>query len=184
MVMANKRERSSKKAKSATEPEIIEMKPQKMAVVYTKGDPNKVAEKVLPALYGSVYKLKFELKKKGVTFKVGKLRARWPDAHLLPKDQLTGIWGLPVPEGTPTLPQKLPEIEVKLETWNYGTVAQILHVGPYSEEEPTVKRLQEFIFKNGYEIAGVHEEEYRTTPKARVQKTLIRYPIKKKTNSS
>lgn len=178
--MLNKKERASKKAKSAAEPEILEMKPQKMAVVYTKGEPSKVAEKALPALFGSVYKLKFELKKKGLPFKVGKLRAHWPDAHLLPKDQWTGIWGLPVPEGTISLPQKVPEIEVKLETWNYGTVAQILHVGPYSEEEPTVKRLHEFIFKNGYEIAGVHEEEYLTIPKAKVQKTLIRYPIKKK----
>jgi len=178
--MANKGERSSKKSKSSTGAEILEMKPQKMAVVYTKGDPSKVAEKALPALYGSVYKLKFELKKKGVMFKVGKLRARWPDAHLLPKDQWTGIWGLPVPENTASLPQKVPAMDVKLETWNYGTIAQILHVGPYDEEEPTVKRLHEFIFKNGYEIAGVHEEEYVTPPKAKVQKTLIRYPIKKK----
>jgi len=178
--MMNKKEKSSKKAKSAAEPEILEMKSQKMAVVYTKGDPSKVAEKALPALFGSVYKLKFELKKKGLAFKVGKLRARWPDAHLLPKDQWTGIWGLPLPEGTTSLSQKVPEIEVKLETWNYGTVAQILHLGPYSEEEPTVKRLHEFIFKSGYEIAGVHEEEYLTVPKAKVQKTLIRYSIKKK----
>jgi len=182
--MSSKRKRLGKKAKSATEPEILEMKPQKMAVVYTKGDPSKVADKAMPALYGSVYKLKFELKKKGVTFKVGKLRARWPDAHLLPKDQWTGIWGIPVPEDTTSLPQKVPEIEVKLETWNYGTVAQILHVGPYSEEEPTVKRLHEFISKNSYEIAGVHEEEYLTTPKAKVQKTLIRCVIKKKSSSS
>lgn len=153
------------------------MKPEKMAVMYTKGDPSKVAEKTLPALFGSVSKLKFELKRKGVMFKVGKLRARWPDAHLLPKDQWTGIWGLPVPEDTISLPQK---IEVKLETWNYGTVSPILHVGPYSEEEPTVKKLNELISKNNYEIAGAHEDEYITIPKAKVQKTLIRYPIKKK----
>jgi hypothetical protein len=184
MVMSNERERSGKKARSVGEPEILEMKPQKMAVVYTKGDPSKVAEEALPALYGSVYKLKFELKRKGVTFKVGKLRARWPDAHLLPKDQWAGIWGLPVPEDTTSLPQKVPEIEVKVETWNYGTVAQILHVGPYGEEEPSVKRLHDFIFKKGYDIAGVHEEEYLTTPKAKVQKTLIRYPIRKKARSS
>jgi len=183
MVISNKKEKVGKKAKSATEPEILEMKSQMMAVVYTKGSPGKVAEKALPVLYASVYKLKSELKRKGVTFTIGKLRARWPDAHLVPDDQWTGIWGLPVPEDTISLPQKVPEIEVKLETWNYGAMAQILHVGPYGEEEPTVKRLHEFISKKGYEIAGVHEEEYITTPKARVQKTLIRYPIKKKNRS-
>lgn len=161
-------------------PEILVMKPHKMAVVYTKGDPNKVSGKAISALYGSVYKLKFELKRKGVAFKVGGLRARWPDAHRLPKDRWTGIWGLPVPEDTTVIPQKTPEVEVELETWDYGTVAQILHFGPYSEEGPTVKKLHEFISESGYEIAGVHEEEYLTTPKAKVQKTLIRYPVKKK----
>jgi len=42
-----------------------------------------------------------------------------------------------------------------------------------------VKKLNELISKNNYEIAGAHEDEYITTPKAKVQKTLIRYPIKK-----
>jgi hypothetical protein len=169
-----------RRKKLKTEPEILTMKNQKMAVVSTKGDPNKEAARVMPALYGSVYKLRFELKQKGIPFKVEKLRARWPDAHILPKDQWTGIWGLPVPEATTTMPKKVPETEVKLETWNYGEVAQILHVGPYTEEEPTIMRLSEFITNGGYEIAGVHEEEYLTPPRAKVQKTLIRYPIKKK----
>jgi len=59
-------------------------------------------------------------------------------------------------------------------------VAQILHIGPYSEEGATVERLHKFIADSGYEIAGVHEEEYLTKPEAKVQKTIIRYPIKKK----
>ncbi|MBM2850090.1 MAG: hypothetical protein HW418_3032, partial [Anaerolineales bacterium] len=57
---------------------------------------------------------------------------------------------------------------------------EILHIGPYSEEGPTIQRLHEFIAASGYEIAGVHEEEYLTTPKAKVQKTIIRYPVKKR----
>jgi len=174
--------RSLKKAKPArlTEPEILKIGSQKMAVLLTKGDPNKVAAKSMPALYGSVYKLKFELKKKGTDFKVGKLRARWPDAHLVSKDQWTGIWGLPIPGEVTEIPQKIPESQVKIETWQYGTVAQILHLGPYKDEGPTVERLHQFIKDSGYEIAGTHEEEYLTSPKAKVQKTLIRYPVKKK----
>jgi len=160
-------------------PQIIEMKSRKMAVVVTRGDPNVVSAKVLPALYGSVYKLKFQLKSKGADFKVRALCARWPDAHLVPKDQWTGIWGLQVPDDVTELPQKTPEIQVKLETWKYGKVAQILHLGPYSEEGPTVARLHQFIQDEGYQIAGSHEEEYLTRPTAKVPKTLIRYPIKK-----
>jgi len=170
----------TKKLISQKEPQLLEMPSQKMAVVYMKGDPNKVMPQFLPALYGSVYKLKFELKKKGIEFKVDKLRARWPNAHLVPKDKWLGICGLPIPEDTTSLPQKVPGIEVKIEKWDYGTVAQILHIGPYSEEGATVERLHKFIKKNGYEIAGVHEEECLTSPEAKVQKTIIRYPIKKK----
>ncbi len=166
---------------SKQEPQILEMPPQKMAVVHGKGTPDKVFSELMPALYGSVYTLKFDLKKKGLpTFKVGKLRARYPDACLVPKEEWTHIIGLPVPEDTASLPQKVPGIEVKIETWEYGTVAQILHLGPYDQEDPTIERLHKFIEESGYEIAGVHEEEYLTTPDAKVIKTIIRYPVRKR----
>ena len=171
---------SPQKSTAKKEPQIVEMPSQKMAVVYTKGDPNKVTAEAMPALYGSVYTLKFELKKKGIDFKVSGLRARWPDSSLVPKDEWVGIYGLPVPEETTSLFQKVPDREVKLENWDYGTVAQILHIGSYTEEQPAVERLIKFIEDNGYEIAGIHEEEYLTSPKAKVQKTIIRYPVKKK----
>lgn len=163
----------------AAKPEIINMPAQKMAVVYIKGDPNETFPKVMPALYGSVYTLKFQLKKEGKEYKVGKLCARWPDAHLLPKDRWTGIIGIAVPDDTTSLPQKQPEQEVKLETWKYGTVARILHIGPYSEEGPAVERLQKFISDNGYVLAGPHEEEYLTRPDSKVVKTIIRFEVEK-----
>jgi len=166
---------------SATEPQILEMPSQKMAVVYAKGAPDKVFPEVMPALYGSVYTLKYDLKKKGLPpFKVSGLRARYPDAHLVPKDEWTHIMALPIPEETASLPQKVATTEVKIETWEYGPVAQILHLGTYDQEEPTINRLHRFIEDNGYEITGMHEEEYLTTPDAKVQKTIIRYPVKKK----
>ena len=166
---------------SKTDPQILEMPPQKMAVVHAKGAPHKVFPEFMPALYGSAYTLKFDLKKKGLpTFKVSGLRARYPDAHLVPKEEWTHIIGLPIPEDTTSLPQKVPNIEVTIEQWQYSTVAQILHLGPYDQEYATVERLHRFIGDNGYEIAGMHEEEYLTSPDAKVIKTLIRYPIKKR----
>jgi len=166
---------------SKKEPQILEMPPQKMAVVSGKGTPDKVFSTLMPALYGSVYTLKFGLKKKGLTtFKVCGLRARYPDAHLLPKEEWTHIIGLPVPDDTTSLPQKVPGVEVKLETWQYGTVAQILHLGGYDQEQPTIERLHKFIEENGYKITSAHEEEYLTTPDAKVPKTIIRYTVRKK----
>ncbi len=167
--------------KSKTDPQILEMPPQKMAVVRGKGAPDKVFAETMPALYGSVYTLKFDLKKRGLpTFKVSGLRARYPDAHLVPKEEWTNIIGLPIPEDTTSLHQKVPGIEVKIENWEYGTVAQILHLGTYAQEAPNIERLQKFIEENGYEIAGPHEEEYLTSPDAKVPKTIIRYQITKR----
>ena len=169
------------KKSSRTDPQILEMPAEKMAVVHAKGTPDKVFPEVMPALYGSVYTLKFDLKKKGIpTFKISPPRTRYPDAHLLPKEQWTHIVGLPIPEDTTSLFQKVPNIEVKIETWEYGTVAQILHLGTYDQETPTIERLHKFIEENGYVIAGMHEEEYLTRPDAKVPKTIIRYPIKRK----
>jgi hypothetical protein len=165
---------------SKAEPQILEMPRQKMAVVRAKGAPDKAFPETMPALYGSVYTLKFDLKKKGMpTFKVSGLRARYPDAHLVPKEEWTYIIGLPIPEDTTALLQKVPNLEVKIETWEYGTVAQILHLGSYDQEYPTIQRLHKFIEENGYEIAGMHEEEYLTRPDSKVPKTIIRYPVKK-----
>ncbi|MHB9024868.1 MAG: GyrI-like domain-containing protein [Armatimonadota bacterium] len=166
--------------KAKKDPQIGEAPTVTMAVVRSKGDPNVVMEGIMPALYGAVYTLKFALKKQGIDFKVEPLRARWPDAHLLPEDQWTAYWGIPLPEGTTEVPRKVPDVEVTVEQWAYGTVATILHLGPYSEEGPTIQRLHEFIAAQGYEIAGVHEEIYLTSPKAKVQKTVIVCPVRKR----
>ncbi|MFH1003323.1 MAG: GyrI-like domain-containing protein [Chloroflexota bacterium] len=166
---------------SPTDPQIKEMPAQKMAVVHARGAPDQVFPAFMPALYGAVYTLKFDLKKQGrPTFKVSGLRARYPDAHLVPREEWTHRLGLPIPEDTAALPQKVPAIEVKVERWQYGTVAQILHLGPYDQETPTIARLQRFIADSGYEIAGDHEEEYLTRPDAKVIKTIIRYPVRRR----
>ena len=164
-----------------TAPQILDLPPRKMAVVTTVGEPGAEVERVMKGLFGAAYTIKFARKKQGLAeYKVECPRARWPNAHEAPKDQWIGIWGLPVPDDVTELPQKEPGIEVKLDTWEYGTVAQVLHIGPYSEEGPTVARLHEFIEEQGYELAGPHEEEYQTRPTAKVMKTVIRYEVRKR----
>jgi hypothetical protein len=166
---------------SKTGPQIISMPAQKMAVVKGKGSPDKVFAELMPALYGSVFTLKFDLKKRGLpVFKVSGLRARYPFILNETRDSWTIHVGLPVPGDTVSLPQKVDGVEVELETWTYGTVGQVLHLGTYSAEEANINRLLEFIRNSGYEIAGPHEEEYLTRPDAKVPKTIIRYEIQKK----
>lgn len=176
----NKRQRPLKPG----EPRLIKRPPQRMAVVVTCGDPNEVGGPELSALYSAVYKHKFALKKAGrPDFKVTGLTARWPDAHLKPKSEWTGVWALPLPTGTRKLldEPEHPDVDINLETWDYGSMAaEILHLGSYAEEGPSVERLHDFIHNQGYEIAGHHEEEYLTRPSAKVQKTIIRYPVKRR----
>ncbi|HEY3318084.1 MAG TPA: helix-turn-helix transcriptional regulator [Coriobacteriia bacterium] len=164
-------------------PQIVELPARTMAVVKTTGDPNEVGRQVFPALYGAVYTLKFALKKQGVEYKMEAPRARWfngPDWKSVPRDQWRAEWAIPVPDGTAELAQKVSDVPVEVETWEYGTVAQVLYAGSYAEEEPAIVALHEFIAEQGYEIAGAHEEEYLSRPEAKNPKTVIRYQVRKK----
>lgn len=162
-------------------PVIADIPDQLMAAVNTVGDPEEVGARAFPALYGAAYGLKFALKKQGVEFKVTAPRARWfggPEWATLPRGEWRAAWAIAVPDGTTEVPQKDPETPVVLETWRYGTVAQVLHIGTYAEEEPTIEALHAFIAEQGFQIAGPHEEEYTSRPGAKVQKTIIRYQVK------
>ena len=69
--------------------------------------------------------------------------------------------------------------------WQYGETAEILHIGPYEKEAPTVNRLKQYIEKQGYELSGFHEEVYLRGPGSAFSKpdnyyTIIRYSVKKK----
>jgi hypothetical protein len=165
-------------------PETIELADRKMLTATSIGDPNKVGEEVFARLYGTAYGTKFKVyKPKGLVVTFGKLSALWPDAHLKPKDEWTGIWGVPVPDffEEKDLIQKDSSKPIKLEIWPGGKYAQILHIGPYSEEGPTIIKLHEYIEKElgipMADVPGAHEEEYLTRPDAKIQKTIIRYRL-------
>ena len=159
--------------KTEIQPELVEMPPHRMAVVHTRGAPEKVSGPAVAALLGAVKMVGGQ--EAGAP--PPPLRCRWPNAHLSPKEEWIGIWGIPIPEGVSEVPQVVPGVEVTIETWPYGLVAQVVHVGPYDTEGETVARLQEFIAESGHEISGPHEEEYLTPPEAKPQRTVIRYRV-------
>ena len=68
---------------------------------------------------------------------------------------------------------------LRLETFAEGRCAQILHIGPFSEEGPTIARLHEFINERSG-LRGKHHEIYlsdirRADPKK--WRTIIRQPM-------
>lgn len=152
-------------------PVIADMPPQKMVTVTLKGDPNKETPKLMKPLYGTAYAVRKVYKEAGNEFKVEKLRGRWPDKNMsLPKDKWTGEYALPVPNDVKELPaikeeKKVPGVEVKLASWEYGKVGQIVHQGSYSEEGATIGRLHDYVKSQGYKvIPNSHEEIYLTDP--------------------
>jgi hypothetical protein len=165
-------------------PETVVLPDRKMLVATSIGDPNQVGDEVFQRLYGTAYGTKFKVyKPQGIAVTFGKLCALWPDAHLKPKDEWTGIWAVPVPDcfTEKDLIQKDPANPVKLDTWPGGTYAQILHKGGYAEEAPTIVKLHEYIEHEMHvpmqDVPGTHEEEYLTSPDAKEVKTIIRYLV-------
>ncbi|MBK7259847.1 MAG: GyrI-like domain-containing protein [Ignavibacteriae bacterium] len=68
----------------------------------------------------------------------------------------------------------------RLEAFEEGKSAQILHVGPFSTEGPTVAQLHDHIAHEGLRLRGKHHEIYfgdprRTAPEK--LKTIIRQPV-------
>lgn len=166
------------------QPRISEMADQKVLVVETMGDPTAVAGEAFSLLFTTYFKLK------GVPKNARNLapRARWPLLQDTPKDQWIGRYAMPVPESVDSLPDQragVSGLHTELKTWEYGPVAEILHVGPYDREEPTIRRLMDFIKDSGYVITGEHEEEYIKGPgiifRGNPEKylTIIRYRVKK-----
>ncbi|MEI2609923.1 MAG: GyrI-like domain-containing protein [Candidatus Promineifilaceae bacterium] len=55
--------------------------------------------------------------------------------------------------------------KVWLKTYHEGPAAQIMHLGPYSAEGPTVARLHACIAEHGYSLSGKHHEIYLSDPR-------------------
>ena len=167
----------------ALTPEIVKFPKTKVLTIKTVGAPNQAANAAIPALYGTAYGTKFKVfKPKKQDMAIGRLSCFWPNAHQAPKSKWIGQWMLEVPffVGAKDLLQKDPKHKISVFVRPAGTAAQILHLGSYSKEGPTVKILHAFVKAKGYQLAGPHEEIYLTKPDAKVVKTIIRYIVKKK----
>ena len=142
---------------SLANPRLTVLTDRKMLVITMAGDPDKVAGQAFKELYKYFYKHAAKQSEKEIPVP----RARWPMA-LSSQDKGTwiGQYGLPVPEGFPSPIQG----NLRVEDWKYGLVAEILHVGAYDVEMPTLDRLKDYIRFNGYAILGEYEEEYLIGP--------------------
>jgi hypothetical protein len=77
--------------------------------------------------------------------------------------------------------RSLPALELlRHERFAEGRAAQLMYVGPYKDEGPTIRGLYEFIAEEGCNAVGKHHEVYigdpRRTAPAKLR-TVIRQPV-------
>jgi hypothetical protein len=70
--------------------------------------------------------------------------------------------------------------KLRFESLTEGTCTQTLHIGPFSEEGPTIARVHEFIRARGGTLAGKHHEIYLSDIRKADPskwKTVVRQPL-------
>jgi len=71
--------------------------------------------------------------------------------------------------------------QVRLERLAEGRCVQMLHVGPYADEGPTMDAMLAFAKAKGLRFTGKHHEIYRSDPR-RVKpaklRTILRHPVR------
>jgi hypothetical protein len=182
---------------SSREPSLIEVPELQFLMVDGTGDPNQPGafQDAIQALYSLSYGAKFMLKKEGIEFRVSPLEALWGSAGgLNPNKKATWHWTAMIMQPAAVTPSVVDKVRVeamrkkplpvlsrvRLEPFRAGLSAQVMHVGPYSAEAPTIARLHEFIKRQGYRRVGKHHEIYLGDPQRSAPerlKTLIRQPI-------
>ena len=185
---------------SPKEVAMIEVPRCQYLQVEGRGDPNTVPAfpQAAEALFRVSYTLKFLVKKEaGPDYAVMPLEGLWYAEDLAAfsldrRDQ----WQWPLMILQPdfitreALARAVAEVRKKngsplldalrLAPFSEGQAAQILHVGPYHDEAPTIARLHRFIRDKGYHFCGKHHEIYLNDPRRTAPerlKTIIRQPI-------
>jgi hypothetical protein len=165
-----------------------------------QGDPNTspAYAEAVQALFSVSYAAKFMLKRgaQGIDYAVMPLqglwwaddlsafaandRARWRWTMMILQPDFVQATVLEAAMAHVRRKKSLDAIDrLRLETFTEGRCAQVLHVGPFTEEGPTIERVHAFIAERGM-LAGKHHEIYlsdvRHADPAK-WRTIIRQPM-------
>lgn len=187
---------------SAKKPEIVDVPAMNFLMIDGQGNPNTHPDyqETIEALYGVAYTIKFACKMElGRDFTVMPLQGLWwgiPITHEVlteaDKDQFRWTMMIMQPEFVTEamVHDAVTEVErkkglqalanLRFERFEEGLAAQVLHIGPYDAEGPTIERLHQFIESKGYRMRGKHHEIYLGDPRRAAPeklKTIIRHPV-------
>lgn len=182
-----------------TEPVIVDVPPLQYLMADGSGNPNTSPRfpKIMAGLYPVAYTLRFAIKAdEQVAYSVMPLQGLWwlPDEDFDFSVKDRWLWTLMIMQPdyvteerfaaaleTARKKEPLPIFdELRLEVYEEGRAAQIMHIGPYADEAPTIEKLHAFIHDQGYKLRGKHHEIYIGDPNRSAPeklKTIIRQPI-------
>jgi hypothetical protein len=181
--------------------EIVNVPKMNFFMVDGEGDPNtsKSFSDAIEALYPVSYTLKFMVKKGQMAIDYGVLPLEalwWSDDMSAFSAGNKDAWKWTVMIMQPEFithnmvneaieevarkksPLSLPF--VRFETFQEGKAAQIMHIGPFSEEGPTIEKVHKYIDDNGSSKVGKHHEIYLSDIRRAAPakwKTIVRQPM-------
>lgn len=188
-------------APSAKDFSLVDVPKLQFLAIDGHGDPDTSVryQEAIEALYAVAYALKFISKTAGRDFVVAPLEGLWwaEDMRAFSTgDKSAWSWTLMIsqPEWITSemleraitkasSKQDRPAVRsLRLMTLSEGRAVQILHIGSYEDEGPTLERLHhQYMPENGLAFNGYHHEIYlsdaRRTPEAKL-KTVLRQPVK------
>ena len=188
--------------RATTTPRLVQVPALKFLSFDGHGDPNisPAYTAAVQALYSLSYAAKFAVEKAGGPhFKVSALEGLWWAADLstfLTGEKSEWDWTMMIRQPDAVAGDLLAQLadevatkrsipavrDLRLISFEEGAAAQVLHVGPYATEAPTIVRLHEFIREQGFTFDGhrhKHHEIYLGDPRRSAPEklpTIIRQP--------
>ena len=197
-----KKAHSTLYAPSSKDFTVVDVPALQYLAVDGHGDPNMAPEytHAVEALYGIAYSVKFASKKTlGRDFVVGPLEGLWradDPTVFLTREKAKWDWTMMINQPDWVTEEMVREAaesvakkkdnpalaRVQLRTLAEGTSVQILHLGSYDDETPTLHRLHdEYLPEHDLTFNGDHHEVYLSDPRRTAPeklKTVLRQPVK------
>ncbi len=185
---------------SAKEVTVVEVPAMNFLLINGEGAPTSPQySEAIESLFNVAYTLKFMVKKsKSIDYVVMPLEGLWwvddmtkfsPDRkddwkwtsmimqpQYVTEEDVNAAVELVKKKKNPTALSK-----VRFESFKEGSAAQIMYVGPFSAEGPTIAKIHAHIQNSGHVISGKHHEIYLNNPATTAPeklKTVLRQPLK------
>jgi hypothetical protein len=173
------------------EPTLVDVGPARYLAILGRGKPGgpEFADAVA-ALYNVSFTIKMASKAAGSDYAVSKLEGLWWKEGR----SVEWTWQLLIRVPEFITKKHLAEAVAKLlergkdeavsrvtlETLDEGKCVQVLHIGPYTAEKPTIAKMRAFATQHGLAFKGKHHEIYLSDPR-RVEeaklRTILRQPV-------